>query len=117
MPSLSADELAPVAKESAGPDSASVRTRVVVARERQRARQGRPNARLAAGELGVHCVTDAEGTALLARAMVKLAFSARAYHRVLKVARTIADLAGADAIASRHVAEALNYRRADRTQG
>jgi magnesium chelatase family protein len=117
VPSLSANELSPAAKEGAGPDSASVRARAVAARERQRARQGKPNARLAAGEVSVHCLTDAEGTALLVRAMAKLAFSARAYHRVLKVARTIADLAGADAIASRHVAEALNYRRADRTQG
>ena len=101
-------------RKARGPDSASVRARVVAARERQRARQGRPNARLAAGELGVHCVTDAEGTALLARAMAKLAFSARAYHRVLKVARTIADLAGVDAIAPRHVAEALGYRQVER---
>jgi magnesium chelatase family protein len=50
---------------------------------------------------------------LLAQAMARLAFSARAYHRILKVARTIADLAGAATIAPRHLAEALGYRRSD----
>jgi magnesium chelatase family protein len=110
VPSLSAEELAPRACDGAGPASAMVRERVIAARERQRARQDKPNARLTPAEVGMHCRTDGAGTALLAQAMAKLAFSARGYHRVLKVARTIADLAGADVIAPRHVTEALGYR-------
>ena len=91
--------------------SADVRARVVAARARQIARQGKSNARLAAGEVDAHCSVDHAGAHLLAQAVDKLAFSARGYHRVLKMARTIADLADAEVIAPRHVAEALGYRR------
>jgi len=102
-------------REVAGGDneeesSATVRTRVAAARDRQRERQGKPNARLLPSEIAQHCEPDAAGEALLAQAMTRLAFSARAYHRILKVARTIADLAGATAIAPRHLAEAIGYR-------
>jgi len=58
-------------------------------------------------------VPEAAAEDLLARAMTRLALSARAYHRVLKVARTIADLAGADDIDATHMAEAIGYRRMD----
>lgn len=59
------------------------------------------------------CAPDRVGAALLASAMTRLSLSARGYHRVLKVARTIADLAGSDGITSAHVAEALGYRGSD----
>jgi magnesium chelatase family protein len=93
--------------------SADVRARVIVARDRQLARQGKPNARLAPRELERHCVPDDAGAALLSQAMSRLAFSARTFHRLLRVARTIADLAAAPAITSAHAAEALGYRRTD----
>jgi magnesium chelatase family protein len=111
VPSLSPDELAP--RKCDGSTSASVRERVMAACDRQSARQRKPNARLTSAEVGVQCATDAAGTALLAQAMARLSFSARSYHRVLKVARTIADLGGSDAIATAHLAEALSYRRGD----
>jgi magnesium chelatase family protein len=63
--------------------------------------------------VAAHCVPEAAAEALLGRAMTRLALSARAYHRVLKVARTIADLADADRIDSTHMAEAIGYRRTD----
>jgi magnesium chelatase family protein len=94
-----------------GEPSATVRARVAEAAARQRTRQGRPNARLVAAEIDVHCAADAAATQLLRRAGDQLALSARAWHRVLKVARTIADLAGSDTIGAAHVAEAIQYRR------
>jgi len=104
-----------VAREHArGETSAAVRHVVAAARQRQLSRQGKPNARLAPREIEVHCVPDAAGAALLAQAMARLSLSARAYHRILKVARTIADFAGAAAIGAPHVAEAVSYRRFDR---
>ena len=98
-----------------GDGSAAVRERVVGAYARQFERQGRPNARLTVKEIDLHCATDAAGAQLLKQAIARLNLSARAYHRVLKLARTIADLAGAERIASPHVAEAIQYRRMDRT--
>jgi magnesium chelatase family protein len=97
-----------------GEASAVVRERVRVARARQLERQGRPNAALPAREMDRHCTPDAAGATLLKQAISRLGLSARAYHRVLKVARTIADLAGAAKVASAHVAEAVQYRRFDR---
>lgn len=93
--------------------SAAVRERVARARGAQQARQGKPNAQLGAAEVVLHCGADAAARALLAKAMARLAFTARGYHRVLKVARTIADLDGAPAIGAQHVAEALGYRGID----
>ena len=78
------------------------------------ARQGKPNARLAPREVDAHCTPDAAGAALLAQAMARLSLSARAYHRILKVARTIADYADINAIGAPHIAEAIGYRRFDR---
>jgi magnesium chelatase family protein len=94
--------------------SAGVRAQVAEARGRQQSRQGKPNARLTPREIESHCVPDAAGASLLAQAMARLSLSARAYHRILKVARTIADLDGADAIGAPQVAEAVGYRRFDR---
>jgi magnesium chelatase family protein len=91
-----------------------VQADVIEARERQLARQGKPNARLMSREIDRHCVPDAAGSAMLANALARLSLSARAYHRILKVARTIADLAGEGGIAAAHVAEAVAYRRFDR---
>ncbi len=93
--------------------SATVQTRVEHARGVQRDRQGKTNARLLPAEVAAHCVPEPAAEDLLARAMARLALSARAYHRVLKVARTIADLAGDRRINAVHVAEAIGYRRVD----
>ena len=94
--------------------SASVRERVAAAHERQKARQGRPNARLVVSEVGLHCTPDREGQRLLMQAMSRLSLSARAYHRVLKVARTIADLASSEKIIGDHISEAIQFRSLDR---
>jgi magnesium chelatase family protein len=96
---------------AAGESSAAVRTRVVVARERQLARQGKPNAALTPEEIDLHCLPDCAGAMLLKQAMTRLDLSARAYHRILKVARSIADLAGEPHIRAPHIAEAIQYRR------
>ena len=61
------------------------------------------------------CTPDAQGEALLRQAITRLNLSARAYHRVLKVARTIADLMGSENILTAHIAEAVQYRRMDKT--
>jgi magnesium chelatase family protein len=97
-----------------GEGSGAVRARVGRAYARQMARQGKPNARLSVKEVDTHCGTDTGGVALLKQAIARLNLSARAYHRVLKLARTIADLAGDAAVASPHIAEAIQYRRLDR---
>jgi len=93
-----------------GEPSAAVRARVERARERARERQGVPNAALAPADVDRYCAADARGRRLLADAIDRIGLSARAVPRVLKVARTIADLAGAEALADRHIAEALGYR-------
>ena len=95
----------------AGEPSAVVRARVADARERQLARQEKPNAHLAGREIDQHCPLDAAGETLLRQAITRLDLSARAYHRVLKLARTVADLAGQSRIGATHVAEAIQYRR------
>ncbi|WP_455383977.1 YifB family Mg chelatase-like AAA ATPase [Acidihalobacter prosperus] len=100
-----------------GETSAEVRARVLAARERQFARQGRTNAQLGAREVERHCaLADAERT-LLEQAMVRFRLSARAYHRILKVARSIADLQDSPNIEGPHLAEALGYRAMDRWNG
>jgi len=110
-----------VAREALRPDtppdgetSLAVTLRVTTARERQLARAGKPNARMSTREINKHCRPDAVGQQLLERAMEQLGLSARAYHRILKVARTIADIAGAADVSSTHVAEAVGYRVLDR---
>lgn len=90
--------------------TAAARERVTAARAKQQARQARANAHLGAAEVAQHCACDVPARALLAQAMDRLRMTARGYHRVLKVARTIADLAGAQALSAAHVAEALSYR-------
>ena len=94
--------------------SADVRARVENARTRQQARAAKPNATLGPRELERDCKLDETGRALLTQALQRLALSARAYHRILKVARTIADLADSDRVATAHLSEAVGYRRLDR---
>lgn len=96
-----------------GESSAAVRVRVIAAADRQQQRQKKANADLSSTELDVHCALDEQGSALLQQAATRLGLSARAQHRILRVARTIADLAGADRIAFGHIAEAVGYRRMD----
>ena len=94
--------------------SAAVAARVRCARERQSRRQGICNARLSNALTEEHCAPDPEGATLLEQALQRFSLSARAYHRILKVARTIADLAEMGQIAASHIAEALSLRRLDR---
>ena len=95
-------------------DSKTIRARVQAARERQLERfKGTKmtcNAEMGPTEVGEFCKTDASGEKLLKAAVQQLHLSARAYHRVLKLARTIADLAGSEMILANHVAEAVQYR-------
>ncbi|MCC6209208.1 MAG: ATP-binding protein [Gammaproteobacteria bacterium] len=101
------------ANESA-PTSAQVRERVILARQRQIARDGKPAHQLAPKEIERSCVIDAGATALLEKAATQLGLSARAYHRILKVARTIADLDASEHIGHAHLGEAISYRTLDR---
>ena len=94
--------------------SNSVRQRVCDARTRQQQRLAKPNHAMNNREIGVHCQLDRHGERLLQSAMEQLGLSARAYHRILKVARTIADLDKSETITTRHLSEAVNYRRLDR---
>ncbi len=99
---------------AAGEPSAAVRERVCRARAIQLARAGKRNARLEPRELQPEQMLEPAARELLATAIARLALSARAYHRVLKVARTVADLAGAPVVAAAHVAEAVRYRQLER---
>ena len=99
-------------------NSASIRARVTAAREKQLARfKGRKiyaNARMGPRDIKRHCAIPAEAERILETAVTRLGFSARAYDRVLKVARTIADLEGLDDISTVHVSEAIQYRMMDK---
>lgn len=108
-----------ITSERTGEDSAQIRERVIVARGRQQQRfKDKPkitcNARMGSRELKAYCELDEATLELLKFAMGDLRLSARAYDRILKVARTIADLAGSERIASDHVSEAIQYRSLDR---
>ncbi|MEO8011271.1 MAG: YifB family Mg chelatase-like AAA ATPase, partial [Dokdonella sp.] len=110
MPRVNHSELREAA---AGESSATVKMRVHLARDRQLARSGKPNAWLSNRETERDCVLGEHEHALLDRAVEKLGLSARAYHRVIRVARTIADLAGSAAVHDVHLSEAIQYRRFD----
>lgn len=112
VPALAQEDLM---RSADGEPSAVVRVRVTAARERAMARQQKPNARLGSREIDAHCARDDKGETLLKQAIARLGLSARAYHRILRVARTIADLEAAGTVMSGHVAEALQYRRLDRS--
>ncbi len=104
--------------ESAEP-SAAIRSCVIEARRIQRerfasSRKTRTNAEMSHGQIKEHCKLDSAGQELLRHAMTNLQLSARAYDRILKVSRTIADLAGSPTIQPPHVMEAIQYRTLDR---
>jgi magnesium chelatase family protein len=114
-PALSINELR---TEQPAESSADIRARVQAARNRQLARfagsRTTSNARMTHAQIRAHCVIDNTLGDLLQQAMEQLALSARAYDRILKVARTIADLAASDRIEARHLLEAIQYRSLDR---
>ena len=99
---------------AAAPDgeaSACVLERVLQARERQLARQGCLNAELAGEAIDAHCALDAPASSFLQAAATRLGWSARSFHRVLRIARSAADLAHSVDVQASHVAEAIQYRR------
>ena len=103
-----------------GPASESseiVRGRVQVARDIQGQRAGKANAQMSQAETNTHCRLQPRDQLLLERAIESLQLSARSMHRILRVSRTIADMAGAAQINTTHLTEALGYRRADRGMG
>lgn len=110
VPALKEDELTSAAVAE---NSDAIRARIEKARQIQIQRQGKANSALGSLEIDKFCQPDDAGLTLLKTAISRLNLSARAYHRILKVARTIADLAGEVAIKSAHIAEAVQYRRGD----
>nr|WP_236599953.1 YifB family Mg chelatase-like AAA ATPase [Ramlibacter alkalitolerans] len=108
VPALAAGELL---QAPAGEPSAPVQTRCVAARARALQRQGKANHALQGAEIDAHAGLAHKASEFLRNASARLGWSARSTHRVLKVARTIADLAGASAVEVVHVAEAVQYRR------
>lgn len=108
VPALSAAELT---QATPGEPSAAVRERVLTARERQQRRQGKSNALLNVTELDELAAIEPEAKAALSAVLEKLSLSARSYHRILRIARTLADLAGSDTVNQRHVMQAVSFRR------
>lgn len=114
VPAVSVDDLQ---NKAANENSTAIAARVTAARERSLARNAALcgaaviNTKLSGDTLDRAAVLDTDGAAMIKNAAAKLNLSARAYHRVLRVARTIADLDGADAISKTHLAEALSFRR------
>ncbi|MEO8354024.1 MAG: YifB family Mg chelatase-like AAA ATPase [Chthoniobacteraceae bacterium] len=112
-------EIRELAAKEPGEPSAAIRDRVIAARDVQRKRLGagtkvRCNARMNARQIKAHCALEPAAQGMLEMAMTELGFSARAYDRIHKVARTIADLDHVETIQSQHVAEAIQYRTLDR---
>ena len=108
-----------IASGETGESSAVVRERVEKARAIQRDRFAKEkgvhtNAGMTPRLIRKHCELDAEGAGFLEHAMTSMNFSARAHDRILKVARTLADLKGTEKVLSNHVLEAINYRTLDR---
>ncbi|AVR01831.1 YifB family Mg chelatase-like AAA ATPase [Pluralibacter gergoviae] len=97
-----------------GERSAEVKKRVIAARDRQMARQGRLNALLGSSQISEYCALRNEDAVWLEETLVRLGLSIRAWQRLLKVSRTIADLAGVEQITRAHLQEALGYRAVER---
>jgi len=112
VPAIPAELL--TSKKEKGMTSATVRELVIKTREIQLQRSGKLNHALASHELENWCLPDHQGMNLLHKAIDQLGLSARAYHRILRVARTIADLAESETIMTTHIAEAISYRKLDR---
>ncbi len=114
-PAVSFDDLR---SDETGEPSAAIRERVFACRKVQQKRFGpgkvRVNARMSSQQFRKYCTLDSDGEGMLRMAMEQLNFSARAHDRILKVARTIADLGGSEAIGGEHVSEAIQYRTLDR---
>ena len=113
VPKINSNEFSEQVKER-GQSSKAIRQRVIRARDVALARSGKPNTRLGSKEVQEYCLLSTDDQQFLQGAVEKLGLSLRTYHRVLKVSRTIADLAGEPLITRRHLAEALNYRAFDR---
>jgi magnesium chelatase family protein len=108
VPALASEELL---QASPGEPSAPIRERCALARKRAHARQGCTNQALAGKQIDQHTALDAAAAKFLQSAATQLGWSARSTHRTMKIARTIADLAGCEGVALAHVAEAMQYRR------
>src|SRR5205085_1252397 len=109
VPAVAAEQLSGPAR---GEPSAAVAARVAAARDRALQRQGLVNGALAGAALDRHCRLDAAATHFLEAVTARLGWSARSFHRILRVARTVADLDAAAAITASHLGEAIQYRRA-----
>ena len=112
-------KVAELAQKKPGETSTSIRERVITARDTQLKRFAKQknifsNAGMQSKEIREHCRIDSTGEELLKMAMTKLGLSARVYDRILKVSRTIADLAGSEEIRTEHLSEAIQYRNLDR---
>lgn len=114
VPRIAPGDLSPQPDPTAEPSN-SVRERVERAHQRQLERAGCPNHALQGRQIARDCALDAAANRLLQQALERLGLSARAYHRILKVARTIADLAGKKGIEIQHLSEAIGYRKLDRS--
>ena len=112
VPAVPQDEL--MRQRAIGEKSSAIRERVKQSHQRQLTRQEKTNSRLSVKEIDQFCTLDTASENLLKNAISRLSLSARAYHRILKVARTIADLSNAKKINNQHIAEAIQYRRLDK---
>lgn len=112
VPAVPQQEL--IKQQITGENSSTIRQRVEKTHQCQLERQGKTNSRLSVKQIDQFCTLDIASENLLTQAISRLNLSARAYHRILKLARTIADLAGVKKINNQHIAEAIQYRRLDK---
>lgn len=113
VPAVDKTLLRSQAEDNTAESSEQVRRRVSRARQKQLERQGKANNELQQKEIEVYCPLSDNDYQLVEKAITRLGLSARAYHRILKVARTIADLSGSRDIHTEHLSEAIGYRRLD----